>query len=69
MRPARNAENQANNQATGHQGEQELQDLVSQYTAPMPNQTTILTDYEVKDRLKKNKERAKRGHNVELAPE
>jgi hypothetical protein len=36
----------------------------------MPNQTTILTDYEVKDRLKKNKERAaKRGHGLDLVAE
>lgn len=37
----------------------------------MPNSKTILTDYEVKDRLKKNKERAAKrgGHGLEIATE
>jgi len=37
----------------------------------MPNSKTILTDYEVKDGLKKNKERAAKrgGHGLEIATE
>ena len=55
------------NAATGNQadtkkekGKNEFEKLISAYTAPMPNQKVILSDFEAKDRQKKNRERATR---------
>jgi hypothetical protein len=41
-------------------GKNEFEELISAYTAPMPNQKVILSDFEAKDRQKKNRERDRR---------
>lgn len=45
------------------EGKNEFEKLISAYTAPMPNQKVILSDFEAKDRQKKNRERDKRVHH------
>jgi hypothetical protein len=53
-------------------GQSELDTLISAFTAPMPNQKVIITDYEAKERKKKSNKNHKgkinseRSHEVKL---
>lgn len=48
-------------------GKNEFEKLIHAYTAPMPNQKVILSDFEAKDRQKKNRERDRRVLQHEVA--
>jgi hypothetical protein len=53
-------------------GQSELDTLISAFTAPMPNQKVIITDYEAKERKKKSNKNIKgkinsgRSHEVKI---
>jgi hypothetical protein len=53
-------------------GQSELDTLISAFTAPMPNQKVIITDYEAKERKKKSNKNNKgkinsgRSHDVKV---